>query len=134
MTEALAPGSSNIQLLLRYRILKTQPACTGTWPASPRWILGHKFQAQIGSRCWNRILFAWCKLACKLELSPPRNYEEVLNTHLLYSSYFFGFNFGTLPQQAAELSMKGLSTIKNIWSTSQDRFKSWPEIRDFFII
>jgi hypothetical protein len=49
--KSLAPGSSSIQILLRYRIAKFRPAAKGTWPAASQWTMAHKFSATRGSRC-----------------------------------------------------------------------------------
>jgi hypothetical protein len=116
ITKVLSPGSSNIQILLCYKIYQTQPAFSGSWPASPRWILGHKFEAHNGSKGWNRIIQAWRRLTPKLEIFPLRNHDKVLSTPLWYSSHFIGFNFGISPQQAAALSHKGVSILQSLWN------------------
>jgi hypothetical protein len=49
-----------------------------------------------------------------LELFPPQNSDVVLTTQLWYSSYFIGFNFGVSPQHVANMSQKGMTTLKTL--------------------
>jgi hypothetical protein len=97
-------------------------------------ISGQTRLTEAGSRCRNRIVQAWQQISPKLELFTPKNHEEVVVTLLWYSSYFVGFNFGVLPQRAAKLNRKGISTIKALWNTTTLCFKTWEEISIEFII
>lgn len=55
---ALLPGTSNLQLFVRFKILQIQPAEAERWPASPNWLMLTKFRATRGLRVWERILKA----------------------------------------------------------------------------
>lgn len=48
--KAMIPGSSNLQYILRYRLLQFRPPAPSAWQAMPQWALLHKFHACNGSR------------------------------------------------------------------------------------
>lgn len=52
--QAVVLGTSNLQLMLRYRLLKICRAqARGMWFVLLQWSLLHKFHATCGSRAWN---------------------------------------------------------------------------------
>lgn len=65
--EAMTLGFSNLQLLLRYKILQIRPQERGTWPAASQWILSKRIRTTQGSRAWDRIIKTWRKINRKIE-------------------------------------------------------------------
>jgi hypothetical protein len=72
MLKALTLGNSNIQYLLRHRILQILSAGGGSWPRHVQWAMFYKFSVRQGSRAWERISQAWRKLVHHIEYIPPQ--------------------------------------------------------------
>jgi hypothetical protein len=49
---ALQPGNSNVQLILRYRLIRSQPYQGAKWAPDPRWAMLPSHRTKLGSRTW----------------------------------------------------------------------------------
>ena len=130
--KAMSPGTTALQILLRYRMLLVRPQGRGNWPASPQWILLHKFRATRGSRAWDRIVHSWRRIVGKVVVSPPQNSDEVLSTNLWWSTFYIGGNFGFSQQRAAQLMHRDMCQIHDIWSGHTQTFLTWMEAQEKF--
>ena len=52
-------GNSNVQLFLKYRLLKAQPHLGTNWVLDHSWALQYSHRLKPGSKVWNKIGQAW---------------------------------------------------------------------------
>jgi hypothetical protein len=76
---ALQPGNSNVQLILQYRLLRTQPTTSANWTLDPRWAMLHTHCTRPGSKVWIRIGKAWKSFVKELSPCDPSDYYSTLN-------------------------------------------------------
>jgi hypothetical protein len=79
---ALQRGNSNVQLMLRYRLLRTQPTTGANWTSNPRWAMLHIHRTRPWSKVWLRIGKAWKSLVKELSPCDPSDYYSTLNQSL----------------------------------------------------
>jgi hypothetical protein len=122
IAKALQPGNSNLQQLLRHKLLQIRAHSSGQWAPTLLWCLTPNFHASNGSKVWNRTIRAWKKLSGKVVGVPPSNYEEVLLTSPWWSTFYIGQNFGFPAERAAQLAAQGITSIGALWSTDHNCF------------
>lgn len=124
---ALIPGNSNLQILIRHKILQVQPTFSGRWPKSPNWIMLYKFKSTKGSKIWDRIIKGWKSLSPFIDAISPANVDEVLSTSLWVTTHFIsrltGFDYKRLPI----IMSRGMCQIRDIWSPNRKQFLDWEE-------
>lgn len=108
IVKAMEPSSSFFQIFLRNRLLQVQPPGNRGWPPSLHWTLLAKFSTTTGSRVWNRLVQAWRSLSLQVYAIHPRNFEEVGNTQLWWTTHFLGAAFGFTEARVWELAVVGL--------------------------
>jgi hypothetical protein len=57
--KVVEPGSSNLHLMLRFRLSHCQPYSGGRWAPNLEYFTLPRFQAKRGSKVWNRIGTSW---------------------------------------------------------------------------
>jgi len=130
---AIEHGITNLKILLRFRIFKMKPhPKSGFWFPSKAWLMIHKPSATRGSRIWQRIISAWKIIVKHIELLPPVNADEVLNTSLWWSTSFIGSNFNFSMDRARTLARGGMRTIGDLWDQQSLEFFSWEIISNRF--
>jgi hypothetical protein len=88
VVKAIEPGSSNLHLMLRYRVSLYQPYAGGRWDRSVEYYTCAGHQSQQGSLEWNRVTMAWKKMVPKLVFVPPIYMEELLSCSLWHCPEF----------------------------------------------
>jgi len=111
--------------------MKPSPQCE-YWYPNQAWLMVHKPSASKGSRVWNRIIVAWKKIVKHIELTPPTNMDEVLNTSLGWATNFIGSNFNFSPDRARHLARAGMRTIGDLWDHHALEFISWEVLSNKF--
>jgi len=97
----------------------------GYWYPNLAWLMVQKPSATRGSHIWNRITATWKILARHIDVLPPPNADEVLNTSIWWSNRFMGTNFNFTSDRACILARSGLCTLGDFWNDFDRVFHSW---------
>jgi hypothetical protein len=115
IVKALESGTSNLHLLLRFRLQRFQPYSGGRWDPSLDYFLLPHFQAKQGSRAWNRVGTAWRSLAKEVTRVKPKNFEEVMSESFGWSGFVSTIGPGFAKNRAAQLHKAGLRRLGDAW-------------------
>jgi hypothetical protein len=126
IVHACEPGESNFKLMLRYRLAGFQPYAQGNWGRSLEWFMQRGHVATSGSRIWGRVTRAWKEIVSEVRHSPPKNYEEWLNTPFWHNRDLWGPHFAK--ERAAELHQAGIRRISQVWREGTHEFISAEEV------
>lgn len=129
---ALRPSCSNIQLFLRYRLLRTFPNKTNKWSPDPTWILQPQPRIRPGSKLWTRIGRAWQQMAPELHLGDPQSYYELWNRPLWWENELRLVELVSSKERGAALHKQGMRLIRHIWNQEEFRLYSWEEINTIY--
>jgi hypothetical protein len=125
---ALQPGNSNVQLMLRYRLLRTQPTTGANWTPDPRWAMLHTHCTRPGSKVWIRIGKAWKSLVKELSPCDPSDYYSTLNQSLWFEDRLQLICTNLSRERAAELFRARMKTVKDVWCFEYGYPLAWEEI------
>jgi hypothetical protein len=126
--QALQPGNSNVQLMLRYRLLRTQPAAGARWASDPRWAMLDGHRTKPGSKVWSRNSKGWKSMVKRLSPCIPGVYYSVLIQSLWFEDmlHLIGPN---LSRERAKLFFRtGMKIVKDVWCFEDGRVMDWEEI------
>ena len=79
VTKALEPRSSNLHVMLRYRLDKYQPYPGQNWLSRMEFFMVPSYQSHLNFLGWNCITLAWKVVFPELQYVPPSNLDELLS-------------------------------------------------------
>lgn len=77
--KACEPGESNLQIMLRHRLMAFQPYQGGRWGPSMEFFTLDQAQARQGSKAWTRAGKAWKCLLPEVLQRRPQTRDEVMS-------------------------------------------------------
>jgi hypothetical protein len=111
--KVVEPGSSNLHLMLRFRLSHCQPYSGGRWAPNLEYFTLPRFQAKRGSKVWNRIGTSWKALVKDIQGVKPRIFEEVMNESFWWSEFAEIMGPGFAKSRAAQLHRVDLQYIQD---------------------
>jgi hypothetical protein len=109
------PGTSNLHVMLRYRVLHFQPYGGGRWAPSLEYFIQPRFQTKRGSTTWNKVGTSW-RVPVRELIPIQLNLLEEVSSELLWWSLFsaqVGASF--FRNQVVRLHKVGLRQIVDSW-------------------
>jgi hypothetical protein len=86
--QAYKPGNVNVQLFMRYKLLKAQPFPGSKWAPDSCWALQPGYTLKTGSKVWNRIGKVWKIMVKEVSLCDPVDFYSTLNRGLWLGGCF----------------------------------------------
>ena len=124
MIKAFLPGSTGLQILLKYKIKHAQPSKQGGWPEKNLWSIVKNHKRSPGSRSWGLINRAWQKMLDSLREMPPTSVAEARSVQLWWGTTFKGNNVGLDQEEALSLYKKGMKTVGDLYDSQNRQFKT----------
>lgn len=99
IVKAMEPGESNLQVMLRYRLTRSNPQRGRSWKVDLEWFICKQHQGFSGSKMWSHISKVWKNMAKSIYQLPP---------HTIWSYFTRTFD----GRMGLNFSRKGLLTLK----------------------
>jgi hypothetical protein len=112
--KAMEPGTTNLHLLLRFRLMHYQPFQNGNWQPSLEYFTKQGHQARRGSIVWNRISTAWKIMINEVEFVRPNNREELASCSFWHCPLAPTIGPGFSKIRAMGLHRNGLRQYKDV--------------------
>ena len=115
IVKAMELGESNLQLMLRYRLVRFNPKKGSSWRVSIVWLTNKEHQGVVGSKVWGHIGNAWKIMVEGIFQLPPRMRMELLHANIWWSEGLDLLNQGFTYSKGLTLYHKGIQCVDDVW-------------------
>jgi hypothetical protein len=113
LVKAMEPGTSNLHIMLRYRLKLYQPYGGGNWQPSLDYFTIKGHQCKQGSLEWTRAIAAWKLLLPELQFVPLKCLEDLHSCNFWFCPGASPIGPGFSKARAAALVKVGLQKYRD---------------------
>jgi hypothetical protein len=134
IVRAMEPRDSNLQVMLRFRLVHFKPQRGRSWGPSLDWFTNKQHQGFTGSKVWGHIGKAWRIMAKGLYQIPPKTRLELLHSNLWWSEGVALLKEGFTHVQGLHFYKKCIKCVDDIWDSNAQDFLTLEQAREKFKI